>query len=270
MKPSSRILVVGCESCSLFRFSPLRSNIGNLSKSQPESAFDGRSGGSDSQIVGYIRLSDRNRKGFRVSDSNWVKSKIFRRNCIGDGGYSWVSSRSSRSRRSHLMVRNVASDFRNHSTSVDAHVNEKSFERIYVQGGLNVKPLVIERIETGPSDVVKEEDASGLEEVLNSSVNLDSSKSLNETKVEREVSEIEKEAWKLLWDSVVMYCGHPVGTVAANNPVDKQPVNYDQVFIRDFVPSALAFLLNGEPEIVKNFLLHTLQLQVSHSSFVVH
>lgn len=31
--------------------------------------------------------------------------------------------------------------------------------------------------------------------------------------------------------------------------------------MRDFVPSALAFLMNGEPEIVKNFLLRTLQLQ---------
>ena len=34
-----------------------------------------------------------------------------------------------------------------------------------------------------------------------------------------------------------------------------------QVFVRDFVPSALAFLRNGEPDIVKNFLLKTLQLQ---------
>jgi hypothetical protein len=34
-----------------------------------------------------------------------------------------------------------------------------------------------------------------------------------------------------------------------------------QVFVRDFVPSALAFLMNGEPEIVKNFLLKTLRLQ---------
>lgn len=34
-----------------------------------------------------------------------------------------------------------------------------------------------------------------------------------------------------------------------------------QVFVRDFVPSALAFLMNGEPDIVKNFLLKTLQLQ---------
>ncbi|KAJ0092988.1 hypothetical protein Patl1_24817 [Pistacia atlantica] len=110
-----------------------------------------------------------------------------------------------------------SSDFRNHSTSIENHVNEKGFERIYIQGGLNVKPLVIERIESG-NEAVKEEDnrvdVNGL-----------------------------------------------VGTVAANDPADKQPLNYDQVFIRDFAPSALAFLLNGEGEIVKNFLLHTLQLQ---------
>ncbi|WCJ23242.1 Plant neutral invertase family protein [Euphorbia peplus] len=80
-------------------------------------------------------------------------------------------------------------------------------------------------------------------------------------KVEREVSEIEKEAWKLLEGAIVNYCGNPVGTVAASDPADKLPLNYDQVFIRDFAPSALAFLLNGDSEIVKNFLLHTLQLQ---------
>jgi glycogen debranching enzyme len=34
-----------------------------------------------------------------------------------------------------------------------------------------------------------------------------------------------------------------------------------QVFVRDFVPSGLAFLMNGEPEIVKNFLLKALRLQ---------
>ncbi|TYH34691.1 hypothetical protein ES332_D13G142500v1 [Gossypium tomentosum] len=74
-------------------------------------------------------------------------------------------------------------------------------------------------------------------------------------------SEIDKEAWSLLRDAVVTYCGFPIGTVASNDPGDKHPLNYDQVFIRDFVPSALAFLLRGEGEIVKNFLLHTLQLQ---------
>ncbi|KAI5061116.1 hypothetical protein GOP47_0023621 [Adiantum capillus-veneris] len=72
---------------------------------------------------------------------------------------------------------------------------------------------------------------------------------------------IEEEAWTLLRQAVVNYCGEPVGTVAANDPGDSSPLNYDQVFVRDFVPSALAFLLKGEFDIVRNFLLHTLQLQ---------
>ncbi|MCL7030760.1 hypothetical protein MKW94_001653 [Papaver nudicaule] len=33
------------------------------------------------------------------------------------------------------------------------------------------------------------------------------------------------------------------------------------VFVRDFVPSGLAYLMNGDPEIVKNFLVETIQLQ---------
>jgi hypothetical protein len=36
-----------------------------------------------------------------------------------------------------------------------------------------------------------------------------------------------------------------------------------QVFVRDFVPSALAFLMNNEADMVKNFLLKTLHLQSS-------
>lgn len=36
---------------------------------------------------------------------------------------------------------------------------------------------------------------------------------------------------------------------------------YCKVFVRDFVPSALAFLMKGEPDIVKNFLLKTLHIQ---------
>ena len=128
-----------------------------------------------------------------------------------------------------------------------------------------MKPLVIEKIESG-NNVVKE-DKSNTVEINGTRVHLDYFKGLNETalKFEREVSEIEKEAWKLLRASVVTYCGNPVGTVAANDPTDKQLLNYDQVFIRDFVPSAIAFLLNGEGEIVKNFLLHTLQLQVNYT-----
>ncbi|KAL8228872.1 hypothetical protein R6Q57_013772 [Mikania cordata] len=94
----------------------------------------------------------------------------------------------------------------------------------------------------------------------------DYSTTLDETHVSgepgcRTETEVEKEAWRLLREAVVTYCGNPVGTLAANDPGDKMPLNYDQVFIRDFIPSALAFLLKGEGEIVRNFLLHTLQLQ---------
>ncbi|KAH6814715.1 alkaline/neutral invertase [Perilla frutescens var. frutescens] len=71
----------------------------------------------------------------------------------------------------------------------------------------------------------------------------------------------EDEAWNLLRASMVYYCGNPVGTIAANDPNDSCILNYDQVFIRDFVPSGIAFLLKGEYEIVRNFILHTLQLQ---------
>jgi GH15 family glucan-1,4-alpha-glucosidase len=81
----------------------------------------------------------------------------------------------------------------------------------------------------------------------------------------REESPEEKEAWWLLGRAVVNYCGSALGTLAANDPSTSQMLNYDQVFIRDFVPSAIAFLLKGESEIVKNFLLHTLQLQVSRA-----
>lgn len=79
--------------------------------------------------------------------------------------------------------------------------------------------------------------------------------------ISHEESPLENEAWDLLRNAIVYYCGSPVGTIAANDPTDPNPLNYDQVFIRDFIPSAIAFLLKGEPEIVRNFILHTLQLQ---------
>ncbi|KAG4203347.1 hypothetical protein ERO13_A05G395300v2 [Gossypium hirsutum] len=75
------------------------------------------------------------------------------------------------------------------------------------------------------------------------------------------IDSIEDEAWSLLRDSMVYYCGSPIGTIAANDPTDSGVLNYDQVFIRDFIPSGIALLLKGEYDIVKNFILHTLQLQ---------
>ncbi|XP_052186209.1 alkaline/neutral invertase E, chloroplastic-like isoform X1 [Diospyros lotus] len=72
---------------------------------------------------------------------------------------------------------------------------------------------------------------------------------------------IEDEAWNLLRESIVYYCGNPIGTIAANDPTSSSILNYDQVFIRDFIPSGIAFLLKGEYDIVRNFILYTLQLQ---------
>ncbi|RLM74470.1 neutral/alkaline invertase 3, chloroplastic-like [Panicum miliaceum] len=77
----------------------------------------------------------------------------------------------------------------------------------------------------------------------------------------RAAAAVEDQGWELLRESVVHYCGSPVGTIAACDPDDSTPLNYDQVFIRDFVPSGIAFLLKGEYDIVRNFILHTLQLQ---------
>ncbi|TXG64729.1 hypothetical protein EZV62_011723 [Acer yangbiense] len=68
------------------------------------------------------------------------------------------------------------------------------------------------------------------------------------------------EAWEALRRSLVYFRGNPVGTIAALDNSEEE-LNYDQVFVRDFVPSALAFLMNGEPDIVKNFLVKTLRLQ---------
>ncbi|KAJ6696838.1 hypothetical protein OIU85_003215 [Salix viminalis] len=69
------------------------------------------------------------------------------------------------------------------------------------------------------------------------------------------------DAWEALRRSMVFYRNQPVGTIAAYDHASEEVLNYDQVFVRDFVPSALAFLMNGEPEIVKHFLLKTLLLQ---------
>lgn len=251
MKPCCR-MILSCKNSSIFGYSFRKCDhktVHNLSKTQFKVyGLRGYVSCSNDKVLGYRCGIDPNRKAFFGSGSDWGQPRVFKSGCrpVNTGSESVV---------------NVASDYRNHSTSVEGHVNDKSFERIYVRGGLNVKPLVIERVEKG-EDLKAEERRVG---VNGSDVNIDDLKGLNGSKVlssKREVSKVEKEAWDLLRGSVVDYCGNPVGTVAASDPADSTPLNYDQVFIRDFVPSALAFLLNGEGEIVKNFLLHTLQLQV--------
>lgn len=72
--------------------------------------------------------------------------------------------------------------------------------------------------------------------------------------------DIETQAWEALEKSILYYKGIPVGTLAAYD-VSVEALNYDQCFVRDFVSSALLFLMKGKTEIVRNFLEVTLKLQ---------
>lgn len=172
------------------------------------------------------------------------------------------------------IIGGVAFKAREFSSFVETRVNDNNVERVYVKGGMNVKPLVVERVDEYENNVEGEEEGSRLEgdeeDVNTENNNSGDLKNVSEAQnIGDEETEVEKEAWKLLKEALVTYDNYPVGTVAANDSGCKQqPLNYDQVFIRDFIPSALAFLLKGEKEIVKNFLLNTLQLQVIYSSGV--
>ena len=68
------------------------------------------------------------------------------------------------------------------------------------------------------------------------------------------------QAYEILERSIIYDRGEPVGTAAACDP---KPVaaNYEECFVRDFVSAALVFLLNGRPEIVRNFLDTVMQLR---------
>ncbi len=66
-------------------------------------------------------------------------------------------------------------------------------------------------------------------------------------------------AYEILNRAVVQYRGRSVATVAAVDPA-LAAENYEECFVRDFVPSALVFLMDGEPAIVRNFLRALQQL----------
>jgi hypothetical protein len=69
-----------------------------------------------------------------------------------------------------------------------------------------------------------------------------------------------QEAYTALEKAILYYRGEPIGTVAARDP-EADALNYDQCFVRDFVSSGLFFLMQGKPEIVRNFLVEVLKLQ---------
>jgi hypothetical protein len=76
----------------------------------------------------------------------------------------------------------------------------------------------------------------------------------------RSTTNLTEEAEQLLEQAIIYYRKRPVGTVAACDG-DAESLNYDQCFIRDFVSSALIFLIQGKIDIVQNFLVETLHLQ---------
>lgn len=210
---SARRTLIGLNNSSLFGSPPLRHHALILANDLSQPRFNHY----PFRIFRFQRELNGSHKLFNSPSSNSITSRSFR-----------LSSEN----RVVSTIARVGFKLQSFSTSIETRVNDNNFERIIIQGGMNVKPLVVESVH---ENVVREEESQ---------------------------SNVEKQAWKLLKDAVVTYCGNPVGTVAANDPGDKLPLNYDQVFIRDFIPSALAFLLKGDNEIVKNFLLHTLQLQV--------
>src|SRR4028119_2432285 len=77
------------------------------------------------------------------------------------------------------------------------------------------------------------------------------------------------EAWEKLEASILRYGEEPVGTVAAVPDPSVKIYNYGHCFIRDFVPSALAFLTKGRGKIVANFLRQTLKLQINDDNIDV-
>ncbi|XP_023537265.1 alkaline/neutral invertase A, mitochondrial-like [Cucurbita pepo subsp. pepo] len=255
MKASCRLLI-SCRNSRVFGFSPAKALNTSPHNSCLNFCFKFHSIRQYSSYPFHFSRSQRILDGTQnssVVSLSYGQSRVIMR--------SYSYSILPKPKRGLSIIARIASNVRDFSRSIEKHVNDNNFEKIYVQGGLNVKPLVVEKIDKD-ENIVGEEDSRI--EIVSEDVNEENLEGLNNAKVvssTREKSDIEKEAWRLLRDVVVSYCGSPVGTMAANDPADKQPLNYDQVFIRDFVPSALAFLLNNEGEIVKNFLLHTLQLQ---------
>lgn len=76
-------------------------------------------------------------------------------------------------------------------------------------------------------------------------------------------------AYQLLEKSIMYHNGQPVGTVAACDDQAFAP-NYQECFVRDFIPSAIVFLLDGKFDIVCNFLVTVLNLRHQQSVMEGH
>jgi glycogen debranching enzyme len=74
------------------------------------------------------------------------------------------------------------------------------------------------------------------------------------------MADLEDRAWTGLTEAVMEFDGRPVG-VRASRDTRLPTLNYDQCFVRDFAICAPAYLLRGETELVRSFLLTTMRLQ---------
>ena len=78
-----------------------------------------------------------------------------------------------------------------------------------------------------------------------------------------------KSANELMQSAIIEYKGQPVGTMAAVDP-ELPAENYEECFVRDFIPVGIAFLLDGQYEIVRNFLKTVLILRAEHGAIKGH
>lgn len=79
-----------------------------------------------------------------------------------------------------------------------------------------------------------------------------------------------KAAYDILEKSIMYHEGNPIGTVAALSSPDLAAANYEECFIRDFVPSAMVFLADGRTDIVRNFLKTVLTLKTRERIIAGH
>lgn len=76
-------------------------------------------------------------------------------------------------------------------------------------------------------------------------------------------------AYRLMEEALITYRGDPVGTVAARD-ADAPSENYSECFIRDFVPCAMVFLLDGRTQIVRDFLYQVMVLRDQQETMEGH
>ncbi|XP_054822999.1 alkaline/neutral invertase A, mitochondrial-like isoform X2 [Prosopis cineraria] len=204
MKPSCRLL--GCSRNSSFFGDPRAKYPHNvfINLSKYRLNFDLHNHCSF-RILGFPRIINEAQEVEGLPSSNFCRLRVTARSF----------SLSANSRVAPLVAK-VAPRVRDCSTSIESCGNDNKFDTVYIPGGEKVKPLVKERTEN--DDNIAGEEDSRLEDG-SEDVNLQS---------EGDETEVEKEAWKLLRNAVVTYCGNPVGTMAANDPGDTQPLNYDQ------------------------------------------